>query len=57
MARESLNVGDPSKENAGVECSKHREMRNAIQYWSDILKGRNNSEDLGVDGMIILKGT
>jgi hypothetical protein len=29
-------------------------MRNAYKVWLENLKGGNNSEDLGVDGVIIL---
>jgi hypothetical protein len=30
-------------------------MRNAYKFWFESLKGRDHSEDLGVDGRIILK--
>jgi hypothetical protein len=30
-------------------------MRNAYSFWLGSLKGRDHSEDLGVDGRIILK--
>jgi hypothetical protein len=31
------------------------EIRNACQIWSENLKRRNHSEELGVDGRIILE--
>jgi hypothetical protein len=31
------------------------EMRNAYKIWSECLKGRDRSEDLGADRRIILK--
>jgi hypothetical protein len=31
------------------------ELRNHATLWSEILKGREHLEDLGVDGRIILK--
>jgi hypothetical protein len=31
------------------------EMRNSYEIWSENLKGRDNSEDLDVDGKIILE--
>jgi hypothetical protein len=31
------------------------EMRNASQFWWESLKGTNHSEDIGVDGKMILK--
>jgi hypothetical protein len=31
------------------------EMRNEYKIWLESLKGRDHSEDLGIDGRIILK--
>jgi hypothetical protein len=31
------------------------EMRNAYKIWSENLKARDHSEDLGIDGKIILE--
>lgn len=39
----------------GRTYSTHVEMINAYKIWLEILKGRNLSEDLGIDGRILLK--
>jgi len=36
----------------GRSCSMHREMRNYTKFWSENLKGRNHTEELGIDGRI-----
>jgi len=38
----------------GGSCST-RQMGNAYKFWSGNLKGRDHSEDLGIDGKIILE--
>jgi hypothetical protein len=40
---------------ASGACSSNGEMRNALTFSSENLKGRNNLGDQGVDGMILLK--
>jgi hypothetical protein len=42
------------KDEMGVMCSIHTRVRIHIKFWSEILKGRDHSEELGIDGMIIL---
>jgi hypothetical protein len=37
------------------ECSTHGEMRNAQKFWLESLRGRDQSQDLGVDWRVILK--
>jgi hypothetical protein len=37
----------------GGVCSLHGEVINAYKVWLEILKGRDNWEDLGVDGRMI----
>jgi hypothetical protein len=39
----------------GGECSAHEEVRNSTKFWLGSPKGRDYSEDLGVDGRIVLK--
>jgi hypothetical protein len=39
----------------GGSSSMHAEMRNLYKFLSQNLKGRDHSEDLGVDGRIILE--
>jgi hypothetical protein len=38
----------------GLACNAHGEM-NAYIFWSESIKGRDDSKYLGVDGRIILK--
>jgi hypothetical protein len=33
------------------------EMKYVYKFWSENLKGRDNSEDLGVDGVVIWNGS
>jgi hypothetical protein len=48
---------DKIKESAmGGACSAHGRDEKCVQkFWFESLKGRDNSEDLVVDGRIILK--
>jgi hypothetical protein len=39
----------------GRKCSRHGEMRNVYNIWFENLKGRGHSEDLSVNGSLILK--
>jgi hypothetical protein len=39
----------------GGACSTHGEMRSAYTFFIGSLKGRDQSEDVGVDRKIILK--
>jgi hypothetical protein len=39
----------------GRTCSAHEENGMRTKFWLESLKGRDHSEDLGVDGMIRLK--
>jgi hypothetical protein len=38
----------------GGSCSTH-DMRNEYKIWSENLNGRDHSEDLGIDGKIVLE--
>lgn len=38
-------------------CSMHRYNDKCAQFWLDILKGVDHSEDLGVEGRIISNGS
>jgi hypothetical protein len=39
----------------GGECSMYGKDEKCIQYWLESLRERYHSEDLGVDGRIILE--
>jgi len=40
----------------GGACNTHERFEKWIKkFWSENLKGRNHSEDLGIDGKIILE--
>jgi len=39
----------------GGSCSMHGEIGAYTKFWSEDPKGRDHSEDVGVDGRIILE--
>jgi hypothetical protein len=41
-------------ESPGILCSNTCQKRKVYKIWSDKLKGRDNSKELGVEGRIIL---
>jgi hypothetical protein len=50
-----IRVIKPRKMNWAGNVARIGEIRNAYKIWSENLKGRDHSEDLGVDGRIILE--
>lgn len=36
-------------------CGTHEKMTDAYKIWVEMLEGRNNSEDLDIDGRTMLK--
>jgi hypothetical protein len=50
-----IRVMKTRRDEIGRACSMHRRDAKHVRFWSEKLKGRDHSEDPGVDGNIILE--